>query len=109
MLLTFGLTVFAWIFFRANNLSHAFSVISEIFSSSLFSTPQILPLDLIIIVMIFVIIEWISRERQHALNFVIVEDKRWINLIRKSGIAIIVWAIILWGAFDNKEFIYFQF
>ena len=29
--LTFGLTVFAWIFFRANNVNHAFSYISEIF------------------------------------------------------------------------------
>ena len=31
MLLTFGLTVFAWIFFRAENIGHAISYISEIF------------------------------------------------------------------------------
>jgi D-alanyl-lipoteichoic acid acyltransferase DltB (MBOAT superfamily) len=30
--LTFGLTVFAWIFFRANNVTHAMSYISGIFS-----------------------------------------------------------------------------
>jgi len=36
MLLTFGLTVFAWIFFRAENIGHAISYISEILSPSLF-------------------------------------------------------------------------
>ena len=30
MLVTFGLTVFAWIFFRSNNIGHAISFISEI-------------------------------------------------------------------------------
>lgn len=38
--LTFGLTVFAWIFFRAENIGHAISYISEIFSSSLFTIPK---------------------------------------------------------------------
>ena len=37
ILITFGLTVFAWIFFRAENIGHAFSYISEIFSTSLIS------------------------------------------------------------------------
>ena len=42
MMLTFGLTVFAWIFFRANNIGHAISYISEILSPSLFSIPKFL-------------------------------------------------------------------
>ena len=40
MLFTFGLTVFAWIFFRAENLEHAFTYITELFSTSLFSVPN---------------------------------------------------------------------
>lgn len=40
MLLIFGLTVFAWIFFRAENLGHALNYISEIFSKSLFTFPH---------------------------------------------------------------------
>ena len=40
ILLTFSLTVFAWIFFRANNITHAFSFVSEIFSSSIFTFPH---------------------------------------------------------------------
>src|SRR5690606_2759286 len=35
--LTFILTVFAWIFFRANNLNHALNYIGGIFSESFFT------------------------------------------------------------------------
>jgi alginate O-acetyltransferase complex protein AlgI len=41
MLLTFSLTVFAWIFFRSENISHAFNYIDTIFSNSLFSVLEI--------------------------------------------------------------------
>ncbi|RXJ50021.1 MBOAT family O-acyltransferase [Gelidibacter gilvus] len=71
MLLTFGLTVFAWIFFRAENISHAFSYISEIFSSSLFRIPIYEKDDFVkpifLLVIIFVIIEWLGREQQYAI------------------------------------------
>ena len=43
MLLTFGLTVFAWIFFRAENIGHAFNYISEILSKSIFALSFPLP------------------------------------------------------------------
>ncbi len=36
MMATFGLTVFAWIFFRAENLTHLKIILQRIFSSSLF-------------------------------------------------------------------------
>ena len=35
ILITFGLTVFAWIFFRAENIGHALSYISGMFSTSI--------------------------------------------------------------------------
>lgn len=40
MLTTFTLTVFAWIFFRAENLNHAFGYIEGIFSKSIFEIPK---------------------------------------------------------------------
>ena len=39
ILLTFVLTVFTWIFFRADNIGHAISYISGIFSDSFFTVP----------------------------------------------------------------------
>ena len=40
VLTTFGLTVLAWIFFRADSMTHALGIVSEIFSSSTFSIPD---------------------------------------------------------------------
>ena len=71
MISTFALTVFAWIFFRAENFSHAFSYISEIFSYTLFSLPifenRLLAIQILILVIIQLIIEWYKREDQHGL------------------------------------------
>jgi D-alanyl-lipoteichoic acid acyltransferase DltB (MBOAT superfamily) len=64
MIMTFGLTVFAWIFFRAENIGHAFNYISEIFSTSLFEIPNFsgmrTALKTIIFTGIFVLIEWLE-------------------------------------------------
>jgi alginate O-acetyltransferase complex protein AlgI len=69
--LTFSLTVFAWIFFRAENLGHAMSYISEIFSSSLFTFPKFDKDDyvkpLYILLFIFIFIEWLGRKNQFAI------------------------------------------
>lgn len=43
ILLTFVMTVFAWIFFRAENLHYAFNYISGIFNWSLFAVPKVKP------------------------------------------------------------------
>ena len=107
--ITFVLTVLAWVIFRAENMSHAINYLSEIFSTSLFSFPQVLPVDLLIIIVIFLIIEWFNREKEHPLNFSINENNIWLNIKRICIYSILIWAIILWGAFDDKEFIYFQF
>jgi len=107
--ITFILTVLAWVVFRAENISHALNYLSEIFSPSLFTIPQILPIDLLIIIIIFLSIEWFNREKQHALNFSINENKKWLTILQVVAISILIWSIFLWGAFDNKEFIYFQF
>lgn len=106
MLLTFGLTVFAWIFFRAENIGHAIDYLSEIFSISLFEYPMIFPKDLIIIIAIFLLIEWFGRELHHPLQLL---KKETPLLIKGIAISILIWVIILWGAYDNQEFIYFQF
>jgi len=72
ILLTFIQTVFAWIFFRAENIGHAISYISEIFSYSLFSIPQFSgiydALTTIFLVCIFLFIEWIGRDDQYAIS-----------------------------------------
>lgn len=109
MLLTFSLTVLAWIFFRANNISHALNYISEIFSPSLFTIPKFLgmakALTTIILVIIFFIIEWFGREHQYAIAHL---DLKWKRPFRYAIYYSIIIAIVWFGG-KEQQFIYFQF
>lgn len=109
MLLTFGLTVFAWIFFRAENIGHAISYISEILSPSLFSTPKFVDMNnaliTIILVGVFVLIEWIGREGQFAISNL---GLKWKRPIRYAMYYAIVFLIFYFGGHE-QQFIYFQF
>lgn len=109
ILLTFALTVFAWIFFRADSLSHAFSYIGGIFSRSLFTLPVLADENRAIItaalIVIFTIIEWLGREENFALAKL---GKTWkwpARWILYYGIILVIY--FLGGA--QQEFIYFQF
>lgn len=109
IIFTFGLTVIAWIFFRAENLSHAFSYLNTIFSSQFFQIPEFPKIDgairTVILVAIFVLIEWIGREHQFAIaNF----GLRWKRPLRLSFYLAIILSIYWFGG-SQQEFIYFQF
>lgn len=107
--ITFSLITFAWIFFRAENIGHALSYISEIFSSSLFEIPDFSgrrkALITIFLIGIFVLIEWYGREQQFAIqNF----GTRWKRPIRYAMYYALIIAI-LWFGGKEQQFIYFQF
>ena len=105
MFLTFSLTIFAWIFFRANNLEHALNYISEIFSTSLFTIPKILPKTLLLLITAFVLVEWIGREEKYAIASIGVKWKRLLRYLFYYTIVI----IIFWFGGKEQQFIYFQF
>lgn len=109
MLLTFGLTVFAWIFFRAENITHAFSYISGILSKSLFTVPKFTDIDnsykIILFVFFFIAIEWIGREEQYALKKI---GLHWNRIFRYAMYYTIILAIFLFCG-KEQQFIYFQF
>jgi alginate O-acetyltransferase complex protein AlgI len=109
MLLTFGLTVVAWIFFRAENIGHAVNYLSEILSTSLFSAPKFSgsqgALPTIILVCVFIFIEWIGREQQYAIANL---GLKWKSPIRYTMYYTIIVVIILFGG-KGQQFIYFQF
>lgn len=107
---TFSLTVFAWIFFRAENIHHAISYISEIFSESLFSIPRFSVkiselLTILILILIFFIVEWIGREQQFAIERIGEKHHRFWRYTFYYSIVI----SILWFGGKEQEFIYFQF
>jgi len=105
ILLTFALTVLAWIFFRADSIHHAFDYLSEIFSSSLFSIPEVRPKTTIILVIIFLIMEWLGRDQQFAIAKM---GFSWNRSLRYVFYFAII-AAIFWFGGKEQEFIYFQF
>ena len=107
ILITFGLTVFAWIFFRAENIGHAFSYISEIFSTSLISMPGFKNPIIIFLVLIFIIIEWIGREQEFALEKFGLNWNRYLRWLFYYGIVISI--VISQFEGQSQQFIYFQF
>ena len=107
------MTVIAWIFFRAENITHAFNYISTIFSKSILILPKgsdftgtgIHPFALFSLLGIFILIEWTGRESQFAIeNF----GLKWKPIYRWSFYYLLVMVIFLLGA-QEQEFIYFQF
>ena len=105
MVTTFGLTVFAWIFFRADNLRHAFLYIGKIFSRSLFTIPEERPRVLFVLILVFIGIEWLGREGRYALDHLprrVARPYRW-ALYYSLAIVIFYFS----GA--EQQFIYFQF
>ena len=110
MLTTFGLTVFAWIFFRAENIGHAISYISEILSVSLFEIPYFTnmgkALITIIFIAIFIMIEWHGREGQFAIDNLGVT---WKRPLRWGFYAFLIFMIGMFMQTEETPFIYFQF
>jgi len=109
MSLTFGMIVFAWIFFRANNLEHAFAYISGICSKSIFSIPSFPGSEnstsLIFLMILFLIIEWLGREQQYAIAKL---GLNWAKPVRWTVYYSLIFAIFYFGG-KEQQFIYFQF
>ena len=108
ILLTFSLTVFAWIFFRAESVHHAIEYIVGIFNASLFTIPDVktAAYATLILIAFFMFIEWIGREHQFALQDFLVKKPRFIRWLFYGFI------ILLIGLFlqtHETPFIYFQF
>ncbi len=108
ILLTFSLTVFAWIFFRAENMTHAFQYIGRLFSSSILHMPNAGSYSntLIALLVLFVLVEWFGREANYAIEKLAMVRFR---LVRWSVYAMVVFLIGMFMQTSGTPFIYFQF
>ncbi len=108
MTVTFTLTVFAWIFFRAENVTHAYHYISRIFTEKLFSIQEFKDdsklLPIVSLVLFFIFIEWMGREKQYAIADLFSKN-RFLRWTFYYGILLIIFTY----AGLNQQFIYFQF
>ncbi len=105
MLSTFILTAIAWIFFRSETVGKAFDYINKIFDWSMFSIPQVRPRFLIVLLLVFIVIEWFGRFQLFAIEKLWLKYPKAIRLLIYYLLAIL---IFLYGG-KEQEFIYFQF
>jgi len=109
MSITFSLTVLAWIFFRAENIDHAWSYLSTIFSKSILTIPHFIgmrhALTTLQLIIVFSLIEWFGREGQYAISYMCLKCKRPIRWI----IYFYIISAILYFGGKEQQFIYFQF
>lgn len=105
ILVTFGLTVFAWIFFRTSSIHHALDYVSQMFSRSLLSLPQIRPTDVMLLIGVFMTMEWLGRKDDYGLQKLGFQYSR---VFRWAMYMLLVVALFVFGA-KEQQFIYFQF
>ena len=104
MSLTFILVLIGWILFRADNIQTAWSYLKRLFSFIGSTVPM--PkhwIEAAVYIIIMVMIEWITRDKLHGLQFGI--KSRSLKII----LATVVVLIIEFTMGASSDFIYFQF
>ena len=104
ILTTFLLTCLAWIFFRAENVTHAWKYLLSMINNWAFNI-QYLNIDRhavepLVLIAFFIFIEWFYKTKESPIS----GKFSWLKA------ALIILAIITLGAFSSaSDFIYFQF
>ena len=97
------------IFFRANNIEHAISYISGIFSDTLIKKPNIDDINKLLIVLFlilfFVFIEWLGRSSKYAIERI---NLKFSKTIRWGFYYFLILCIVYFQG-EEQQFIYFQF
>jgi len=100
--LTFALTCLAWVFFRAESVTHAVYYIANMADVSLLSVPghlRVLPF-----IFVLILIEWLQRDKQHPL-----EIESLTRPLRWGIYYVLLFAILYYKPNEIIDFIYFQF
>ncbi len=104
MLGTFLLTLLAWVFFRAPSLGDAVGYLTRMASVPWAGTVNESHLLAVAYCLFLMAVEWVQRERQHALEIHrLPVAARWVIY------QVLVLAFLVFGYFGSREFIYFQF
>ena len=105
VLITFGLSTFAWIFFRAQDMNHALNYIYRIVTNPNHILDLKVRGDLIILTIILFLIEWVGRQEQHALAKF---GLKWKSSLRYVFYIFLI-ITLFWFGSNEQQFIYFNF
>jgi alginate O-acetyltransferase complex protein AlgI len=103
ILLTFFLTLIAWVFFRSANIHDSFAYLGHMFSRSLFELPSGIFKANILLIIVLLVIEWVQRDKVHPLQF-----GKLPVYVRWLAYYILLFLILNKGG-QQASFIYFQF
>jgi D-alanyl-lipoteichoic acid acyltransferase DltB (MBOAT superfamily) len=103
--ITFTLSVIAWVFFRAKYMSRALEYLSTMLNPFKWGIPEVRPKYFLIVLVLFVIMEWFGRRGQFALQEI---GMKWWRPLR-LGFYYVIIITIFWWMGNEQEFIYFQF
>jgi D-alanyl-lipoteichoic acid acyltransferase DltB (MBOAT superfamily) len=120
VLFVFSLISFAWIFFRAKNISDAYYIITHMFKNLInvnvisknlliisHGWLKLTGYEIIISILMILFMEAVHLIQRHgSIRRMLSEKPVW---VRWSIYFIITYSIIFFGVFDNTQFIYFQF
>jgi alginate O-acetyltransferase complex protein AlgI len=110
MVVTFIIVCIAWVFFRASSIGEAFTYLKEIVTHPLLNGKEKLlfrPYIYIpVMLAIMLVVEWICRNKDDVSSFFDVFKKR---PVRYVVYALLCFMIVMYGAFEETSFIYFQF
>jgi len=107
VIMTFLLSCFAWVFFRANSMKDAKTIINKILfdhSGDLFIRWEVFLASLFALSILF-LKEFVDENKIEKLYIL----KSGSFIVRVFGYAFLTAIIILFGVFDGGQFIYFQF
>jgi len=102
---TFFLVLISWIFFRADSITVALKYLKNLFQFNFKNGLEYLDIErysaeLVLLIIFFLCMEWISREKEHPFF------GKWIYV----KLTVILLCIITLGVYSNiTDFIYFQF
>jgi len=105
MLSTFALTVFAWIFFRAESLPHALAYLRGIAAGPWLSIPKAWNGMTAALILMFLVVEWIGRQESYAIEGIGSIRRSWVRQLLYATIAF----ALFWFGGKQQAFIYFQF
>jgi len=103
ILITFSLTLIAWVFFRAVSVVEAFSYLKQMIFGFNFGFPSV-DIKPLLFIFILIVVEWLQRTKQYGLELSGVKNTpiRWVFYI-------VVFCLILFFGAKSQSFIYFQF
>ena len=97
---TFFLVSFAWLFFRAEDVTQLGHILSNVFSFSLFSIPEVIPTKSLLFCSVLFAIEWFGRDKNYALE----KPRKWYFYYT---LLLFIWYCVIYN--KPQAFIYFQF